>query len=151
MANTKLGNHPSWAGQSVEKLDSTKQLGRSDSGKVFMLDNTSAFTINLPKLSASIAGWNCKMIVQVDGGADISVVAYGLPAAGGTTEDAETVRYLEHSFVGGETGTVAGSKDGFTIAAATTVSDQFEIFTDGTTWYVTAFMHQVGHGAAIDS
>jgi len=153
MANTKLGNHPSWAGQSVEKLDSTKQLGRSDSGKVFMIDNSGAFTINLPKISADIAGWNCKMINLAEGGAVVSVVANGVPAGTGgsaTAVDADTVHYLEMSYVGGETGASRAASDGFTVGSAAIQGDEWDIFTDGTTWYVKAEMHQIGHGAHID-
>ena len=153
MANTKLGNHPSWAGQSVEKLDSAKQLGRSDSGKVFMIDNSGAFTINLPKLSADIAGWNCKMINLATGGAAVSVVAHGLAAAGGTTDDAEKVHYIERGYVGGESpeGASTGTVDGFTIGTAAIQGDRWTIFTDGTTWYADAFMHEIAHGAHIDA
>ena len=150
MANVKLGNHPSWAGQTVEKLDSTKQLGRSDSGKVFMIDNTSAFTINLPKLSANIAGWSCKMIVQVNGNADVSVVAHGLPAAGGTTNDSETVQYREMP-LGDEAGSIVADADGFTINAASIISDTWDVFTDGTSWFVTAVVDEIAFSTSIDS
>jgi len=150
MANTKLGNHPSWAGQSVEKLDSTKQLGRSDSGKVFMIDNSGAFTINLPKLSADIAGWNCKMIIQVDGSADVSVVGHGLPAAGGTTNDSDSLWYRELSLAD-EVGTSTNAQDGFTIDADSVKNDSFDIFSDGTSWYVTAIVHEIAHSTPIDS
>ena len=83
MANAKVGSQASWGGNYVETITTTKQLERGDSGKVFMMDNSSAFDVNLPQLSSKIAGWNCKMIVQVDGSAAISVLGYGLPTAGG--------------------------------------------------------------------
>lgn len=153
MANTKLGNHPSWSGQTVEKLDSTKQLGRSDSGKVFMIDNSGAFTINLPKISTAIAGWNCRMINLAEGGAAVSVVAHGLSALGGTSDDAETVYYTERGYKGGESpeGAFIATTDGFTIGTAAIQGDEWNIFTDGTTWYIDAFMHEIAHGAHIDA
>ena len=153
MANTKLGNHPSWAGQTVEKLDSTKQLGRGDSGKVFMIDlSVGAFTVNLPKVSSDIAGWACKFVVQLSGSIDCSVLGYGLPAAGGTTEDNDLFIYRELSLEGGDsTSTRVNSADGFTIEAASVKGDEWEVFTDGTSWYVTALVHEVAHSSSIDS
>jgi hypothetical protein len=151
MANQKLGSHPSHGYSYVEKLDSARQLASNDSGKLFMIDNTSAFTINLPKLnSGAIAGWHCKMIVQVDGSAVVSVVAHGLTAAGGTTGDAETVVYREVPMAD-EAGAVTTSQDGFTIAAASIIGDSFEIMTDGTSWFVTAIVHEVAHADDIDA
>ena len=150
MANAKIGSQASWNQNYVETITTTKQLERGDSGKVFMLDNTSAFTINLPKLSSEIAGWNCKMIVQVDGSADISVVGYGLPAAGGTTNDSDSLWYRELSLAD-EVGTTTNAQDGFTIDADSVKNDSFEIFSDGTSWYVTAIVHEVAHSTPIDS
>ena len=57
MANAKLGSHPSYGYSFVQTLDTAVELGRGDSGKVFMVDQSSAFTVNLPKMSADIAGW----------------------------------------------------------------------------------------------
>jgi len=150
MANAKIGSQASWNGNYVESITTTKQLKRGDSGKVFMVDNTSAYVINLPQLSSKISGWNCKLIVQVDGSADISVVGYGLPAAGGTTADADLLVYRELDVVAG-TGAYVQLADGFTIEAAGVIGDSFEIFTDGTKWFVTGILNGVAGGTAIDS
>ena len=150
MANAKIGSQTSWNQNYVETITTTKQLERGDSGKVFMIDNTVAHTINLPKLSSEIAGWNCKMIVSVNGAADVSVVGYGLPAAGGTTSDNDLVHYREIPLAD-EAGAVNLNQDGFTIAAATIITDSFEIFSDGTSWFVEALVHEIAHSAPIDS
>jgi hypothetical protein len=148
----KVGASAGWTGNYVETITTTKQLTRGDSGKVFMVDNTSAFTINLPDLSSKLAGWTCKMIVQVNGAQDVSVLAYGLPAAGGTTavsDDAEQVMYREHAI--SEAGTMAQGKDGFTIEGASSIGDYWEIFSDGTTWFVNAFVMDADHSGTIDT
>ena len=157
MANAKVGSQASWGGNYVETITTTKQLTRGDSGKVFMMDNGTAFDVNLPQLSSEIAGWNCKMIVQVDGAADISVLGYGLPTAGGgaaiENADNDLVNYREIGYgaSGYEQGEKLQTSDGFTIEATSKIGDSWEIFTDGTTWFVTAILHEVDHGTSIDS
>jgi len=151
MANAKIGSQSSWNQNYVETITTTKQLERGDSGKVFMVDNTSAFTINLPQLSSEIAGWSCKMVVQVDGSADISVVGYGLPAAGGSSGgDNDLMVYRESDVVAG-TGAYVQLCDGFTIEAAGVIGDSFELFSDGTKWFATALLNGVAGGTAIES
>ena len=155
MANAKVGSQASWGGNYVETITTTKQLTRGDSGKVFMMDNTVAFDVNLPQLSSEIAGWNCKMILQVDGAADISVLGYGLPTAGGGASienaDNDLVNYREFQAVDATGSAYTQSSDGFTIEAASIRGDSWEIFTDGTKWYVTAMLHEVAHSTHIDS
>tara|TARA_R100000008_G_C3584093_1_gene170781 strand:- start:2016 stop:2480 length:465 start_codon:yes stop_codon:yes gene_type:complete len=154
MANTKLGNTPSWSGQTVEKLDSTKQLEPGDSGKIFMIDlSVAAFDVNLPQLSSNIAGWNCKFMTQTSGSVDCSVLGYGLPTAGGSSGgDNDVMVYNELSLEGGDSSSArTSSADGFTIEAASVKGDYWDVFTDGSLWYVTAVVHEVAHSTAIDS
>ena len=143
MANSRTGSTPSFGYSVVENLNTTKQLRRKDSGKLFTLDNTSAFTINLPKLSSKIAGWHCKFI-------DVSLMAYGLAAAGGTTDDAETVVFREFPMAD-EAGAVTTGQDGVTIAAATIIGDTIDVITDGTSWFITAMVHEIAHTDDIDA
>ncbi len=150
MANSRTGSTPSFGYSVVENLNTTKQLRRKDSGKLFTLDNTSAFTINLPKLSSKIAGWHCKFIVTVDGSAAVSLMAYGLAAAGGTTDDAETVVFREFPMAD-EAGAVTTGQDGVTIAAATIIGDTIDVITDGTSWFITAMVHEIAHTDDIDA
>ena len=150
MANSRTGSTPTFAYGVVENLNAAKQLLRKDSGKLFTLDNTSAFTINLPKLSSKIAGWHCKFIVTVDGSAAVSLMAYGLAAAGGTTDDAETVVFREFPMAD-EAGAVTTGQDGVTIAAATIIGDTIDVITDGTSWFITAMVHEIAHTDDIDA
>jgi len=150
MANVMVGNTPSHGYQLVEKITTTKQLTYNDSGKLFALDNTSAFTINLPKLSTAIAGWHCKFIVTVDGSAVVSLMAHGLTSAGGTTGDAETVVFREFPMAD-EAGAVTTSQDGVTIAAASIIGDTVDVITDGSSWFITAMVHEIAHTDDVDA
>ena len=110
MANSKLGSYSTYKSKYVMNIDSARQLTPGDSGKLFFLDGTSAsYMIHLPKLSANIIGWNCKMIldVAIATSETIKIMAYGLPAVGGTSPtyvDAESIRYTEYARDGGAGG-----------------------------------------------
>jgi len=158
MANGKIGSHPSRAGQVVDNLDTVVsggyQLGSSDSGKVFMCSQAAAVIVNLPKLSTGIAGWNARFILKTAGSNDFSIFAWGLQAAGtgdsGVTNDGDTIIYKEMATTDGGAAT-ASSQDGvFFDASESTVGDSFDVFTDGTSWYVTSFVADAAHGDDID-
>ena len=155
MANARVGAQASWNQNCVETITEGKTLVPGDSGKVFMIDNSTAHTITLPKLSSKIAGFNCKMIVQVDGSAVVSIIANGLPVAGGTAAtypdgDAESVVFREIPMAD-EAGAVTTGQDGFNIAADSIIGDTFDILTDGTSWFVTAIVHEIAHSDDIDT
>ena len=150
MANARIGSHPSHGYQVVESLTTTKQLTSSDSGKIFTVDLSGDFTTNLPKLSTEIAGWHAKFIVVLSGAA-MSLVAHGLPAAGGTTGDAETVWHVD--IVADDAGGTANviNKDGISFSSGANKGDSLDIFTDGTYWYVTSFAENTDSFVAIDT
>ena len=161
MANARIGSHPSHGYQVVETITTTKQLDRNDSGKFLMVDNTNAFTIHLPKLSTEIAGWNCRFIVSVNGSNDVTIAAHGVPATGGGASyvDADSIYFREFSSAKNtsgsytqdeESGAYTNTQDAFTIKAASIANDQFEVFTDGTSWFVTATLHQIAHADDVD-
>ena len=51
----------------VEALDAAKSLDQYDTGKVFMLDKNTGFTVTLPAVADAGAGWWCKIIVKTVG------------------------------------------------------------------------------------
>ena len=51
----------------VEALDAAKSLDVYDSGKIFMLDKNTGFTVTLPAVADAGAGWWCKFIVKTVG------------------------------------------------------------------------------------
>ena len=150
MANARIGSHPSWNGSSVYNLDADKQLSRGDSGKVFMIDQTTSFTANLPKLSTEIAGWNCEFIIKTAAATITYVMAYGVTSAGGTTGDAESVIFKQMG-TSDDGIAAADSKDGVSFISGAVASDSVNVFTDGTSWYVTSICEDNEHVVAIDA
>jgi len=158
MANGMIGNHPSHGNQLVHNLDTVVtgnvQLGRADSGKVFMCSQAAAVIVNLPKLSTDIAGWNARFVLKTAGGNDFTIFAWGLSAAGagdsGVTNDGDTL-IVKNVAVTDSGGATVSSKDGvFFDASVSTVGDSFDVFTDGTNWYVTSFAEDAAHTLEID-
>ena len=154
MANVKTGSQASWNGDYVENLDGAKSLAPGDSGKVFMVDQGSAFTVNLPKLSTNIAGWHAKFIVKTADSNAVHIMAWGLTLAGGTgdsgsTNDGDTVILKEMATTDAGAAT-ATSQDGVILASGATVGDSIEVFTDGSSWYATSFVADAAHSDDID-
>jgi len=151
MANARIGPSVPFNSPIAETVSEAKQLANSDSGKIFFVDNSAAFTINLPELSANMAGWNCKFVVSVDGSAVVSLMANGLTSAGGTVGDAESVIYREFQTVDATGTAYTSSQDGMTIAAASVIGDTVDVITDGTSWFMTAMLHEVAHADDVDA
>ena len=150
MANVKIGSQASWNGDYVENLDVAKQLVPGDSGKIFMVDQTAAFTVNLPQIGTDIAGWSCEFIIKTAAANAVHIMAYGLTSAGGTTGDAETVILKEMATTDAGAAT-ATSQDGVILASGATVGDSIKVFTDGTSWYCTSFVADAAHSDDIDA
>ena len=154
MANVKIGSQASWNGDYVENLDGTKQLVPGDSGKIFMVDQGAAFTVNLPQIGTDIAGWSAKFILKTAAANAVHIMAYGLTNAGGTTGDAETVILSEYGSDTNDADSVtahATRQDGGLFASGAVVGDKIEVFTDGTSWYCTSLVAQVAHSDDVDA
>ena len=154
MAHTNVGSHPSWGYSKVVAISSSDSLSSGDSGKLFMVDHSSALTINLPKLSAGIAGWQARFVTETSG-ADCHIMAYGLTSAGGTgdsgvTNDGDTVILKEMATTDAGAAT-ATSQDGVILKSGATVGDSISVFTDGTSWYCTSFVADAAHSDDIDA
>ena len=155
MANSKIGSHPSYGYSFVQTLDAAIELGRGDSGKRFMVDQSSAFTINLPKLSSSIAGWQADFYVKTADTNDVHIMAWNLTSSGGTgdsgaTNDGDTVVYKEMATTDGGAATQT-SQDGVILKSGATVGDSISVFTDGSVWYATSSVADAAHGDDVDA
>lgn len=129
MANPKAGYH----GNYVEDLTAAVSLSPNDSGKVFMLNSATEFTVTLPSVADAGAGFNCKFIVKAaPSGADyvISekassdtnvVIVNGISEL--ETDDGEDGVYNAGC-------TFINFKDGVAVAG-----DYVELLCDGTNWY----------------
>ena len=147
---TRIGSHPSHGYQLVVDISASEVLTRLDSGKIFMVDQSAAFTINLPAVSTEIAGWHANFVIKTADTNDVHIMANGLTSSGGTTGDAETVIFKEMATT--DTGAAtATSQDGVILKSGATVGDSIEIFTDGTSWYATSFVADAAHSDDIDA
>ena len=102
MANAKIGSQTSWNQNYVETITTTRQLTRGDSGKVFMVDQGSAFTVNLPLLSTKIAGWHCDYDLQPDEKGIVKTAIFYVNSNNGYTifkESKKKVRSVENRLV----------------------------------------------------
>jgi hypothetical protein len=158
MANARIGSHPSHGYQVVSNIDTVVsggyQLDSSDSGKIFMCSQAAAVIVNLPKLSADIAGWSARFVLKTAGSNDFTIFAWGLSAAGtgdsGVTNDGDTL-IVKNTAATDSGGATVDSKDGvFFDASVATVGDSMDIFTDGTNWYVTTTVEDAAHSLEID-
>jgi len=142
MANAKIGSQASWNGDLVESITADKQLTPGDSGKVFMCDQNATGTVlsNLPKLGSDIAGWHASFILRVASSELFVVMAYGLPAAGGSSASVDSDKVIHAEFVtDGNASTESTTSDGLQFSASATVGARIDAFTDGTNWYMSAF------------
>ena len=147
MANARIGSNPSHGYQVAQTIDDTLQLGLGDSGKLFFLKshNDYHYNVNLPKLSAEIAGWHCKFIANEAISNEISILGWGLPVTGGnssTTPTADHDQICKLGFitqVGDGDTTDQLDTDGLKWVSGATLGDTIEFFTDGITWF--AYIH----------
>ena len=137
-----------------EQIAAARTLTAADSGKVFGVNQASAYEITLPLAASAGAGWNAKFIVKTADSNDVHIMAWGLTSAGGTgdsgsTNDGDTVILKEMATT--DTGAAtATSQDGVILKSGATVGDSMEVFTDGSSWYATSFVADAAHSDDID-
>tara|TARA_R100000458_G_C8191907_1_gene185341 strand:+ start:360 stop:791 length:432 start_codon:yes stop_codon:yes gene_type:complete len=131
MANPKAGYH----GNYVQDLTEATSISPNDSGKVFMLNSATEFTVTLPSVADAGAGFNCKFIVKAaPDGADYAITE----KASADTDVIICNGINELETDDGEDGvysagcTLISFKDGVAVAG-----DYVEFLCDGTNYYAT--------------
>tara|TARA_R100000278_G_scaffold10454_1_gene12024 strand:- start:200 stop:628 length:429 start_codon:yes stop_codon:yes gene_type:complete len=120
----------------VETVNAAKTLTALDSGKVFMIQQDSAYEITLPLAATAGAGWNAKFILS-------EVAANAVTIANNTSEDT-----IVGTTVGadGSAGSSAESAvDEIVFISGAQLGDQVELICDGTYYYAKAQAHDVAH------
>ena len=144
MANVKVGGKGSYDnGAYLEKLDSDRDLTPGDSGRIFLIANTGAISINLPDVSSmstqekeSFIGWNAKFIVQSISG--------GTATVGCSSGDGNLLwGNIVCADGGTDSNTSDAVKDDISITTSCVAGDTCSILYDGTYYYV--------HGQAADN
>ena len=122
----------------IIKVTADYTLTADQSGSVVLCNPTTTTEINLPALSDVQSGWNCKIILTED------------TFSGATTMNQKVnIDFGSGNSICGQVGgfdTVAGDiavtgDDFINCSAAATPGDRFDIFTDGTIWYVNGIVN----------
>ena len=121
----------------VETVNAAKTLTALDSGKVFMVQQDSAYEITLPLVATAGAGWHAKFILSevaanavtiANNTSEASIVGFTAGGAGGTGSSTDSTAVDEIVFINGAQ-----------------LGDQVELVCDGTYYYAKAMAHDVAH------
>ena len=132
----KLGSRASFNGTVVEEITAAKTLDPSDSGKVFTIDASSAYTISLPKAADAGVGWNCRFIVTTGGSSIVTV-------APDSSEDTLIGMIGSADASGGES--AESGVDELQFLAACEPGEWAELICDGSNFYVSGQQHDNDH------
>jgi hypothetical protein len=119
-----------------EVISAARTLTAADSGKVFGVEQDSAYEITLPLASAAGQGWNCKFILT-------EVAANAVTIANNTAEDT-IVGYVVGS--NGSAGSSAeAAVDEIVFINGAQLGDTVELFCNGTNYFAKAVAHDHDH------
>ena len=120
----------------AEDIAAAKTLTKDDSGKVFFINQASAYEITLPLMSTISSGWNVKFILG-------TVAANAVTIANNTAED---------TIVGGVAGADGGAAthaetavDEIVFISGAVLGDQCTIVSNGTNYFVSGYAADVAH------
>jgi len=120
----------------VETVNAAKTLTALDSGKVFMIQQDSAYEITLPLAATAGAGWNAKFILS-------EVAANAVTIANNTSED--TIVGTTVGADGGAGSSAESAVDEIVFISGAQLGDQVELVCDGIYYYAKAQAHDVAH------
>ena len=120
----------------VETINAAKTLTALDSGKVFMVQQDSAYEITLPLAATAGAGWHAKFILS-------EVAANAVTIANNTSED--TIVGMTTGGDGGAGSSAESAVDEIVFISGAQLGDQVELVCDGAVYYAKATAHDVAH------
>jgi hypothetical protein len=120
----------------VETINAAKTLTALDSGKVFMIQQDSAYEITLPLAATAGAGWHAKFVLS-------EVASNAVTIANNTSED--TIVGTTVGADGGAGSSAESAVDEIVFISGAQLGDQVELVCDGTYYYATAQAHDVAH------
>ena len=120
----------------VETVNAAKTLTALDSGKVFMIQQDSAYEITLPLAATAGAGWNAKFILS-------EVAANAVTIANNTSED--TIVGTTVGADGGAGSSAESAVDEIVFISGAQLGDQVELVCDGSVYYAKAQAHDAAH------
>jgi len=141
MRSDYLNNNSSAGDKGVnakfEVISAARTLDSNDSGKVFGVNQASAYEITLPLVSEVDSGWNVKFILTTVGANAVTI-------ANNTAEDT-IVGYTSGGDGGTGSSTDSTAVDEIVFISGAQLGDCVEIFCDGAKYLTRATAHDVAH------
>ena len=121
--------------EKFEVIAAARTLDSNDSGKVFGINQASAYEITLPKVSEVDPGWNVKFILT-------TVAANAVTIANNTAEDT-----IVGTVLGVDSGgsTAESAVDEIQFISGAQLGDTCELFCDGVKFFARATCHDAAH------
>ena len=131
--NSGVANHLVKVLKVVEDIASEAK----HSGSLVLVNPTATTEIDLPALSSIEPGWNVKIVLTEDTDGSDTGMDQKVNIDFGSGNDIVGQTYA----VDGDAGDIAVNNDDFiACSAAATPGDRFDIFSDGSRWYVNGFV-----------
>lgn len=119
-----------------EEIRAARTLTAADSGKVFGVNQASAYEITLPLAASAGAGWNAKFVLS-------TVAANAVTIANNTAED--TIVGMTVGGDGGAGSSAESAVDEIVFISGAQLGDTVEIFCNGINYFAKAVAHDVAH------
>ena len=119
-----------------EEIAAARTLTAADSGKVFGVNQASAYEITLPLAASAGAGWNAKFVLS-------TVAANAVTIANNTAED--TIVGMTAGGDGGAGSSAESAVDEIVFISGAQLGDQVELFCNGINYFAKAVAHDVAH------
>lgn len=119
-----------------EEIRAARTLTAADSGKVFGVNQASAYEITLPLAASAGAGWNAKFVLS-------TVAANAVTIANNTAED--TIVGMTVGGDGGAGSSAESAVDEIVFISGAQLGDSVEIFCNGINYFAKAVAHDVAH------
>ena len=123
----------------VESITANQALVAADSGKVFLVNPAATTEIDLP--TTLVSGWHCTIILTEDTDGSDQGMGGIVNIDFGSGSDVVGILVETDGNAGGY---ADDGKDYIACAATASPGDKFEIFTDGTRWYVHGIVKDAG-------
>ena len=119
-----------------EEIRAARTLTAADSGKVFGVNQASAYEITLPLAASAGAGWNAKFVLS-------TVAANAVTIANNTAED--TIVGMTAGGDGGAGSSAESAVDEIVFISGAQLGDTVELFCNGINYFAKAVAHDVAH------
>jgi len=123
----------------IKRVSASITLTAEDSGSIILVNPAAATTVTLPTLATAGSGWYCKVMATEDAAATDGSMDQIINVDMGSGTNLANIGQVHE--VDGTAGDFAVANDDFfVITAAGTPGDFADFWTDGTRWYIQAFV-----------